>query len=230
MESIIDGFHVLFMIGIVASGAQYSALLVPFIIAVFFTLQMFYLRTSRQLRLLDIEAAAPLYTLFTETSTHGLEHIRAFGWQIDFTKETYHALDYSQRPYYYMNAIQRWLQLSMDLVGLFIALIIISTTLSFRQTTSQAGLGLSLLYLVDLSHMLKGFVSAWTDLETSLGALARLRTFLNSTPQESESQDGVKEGTTEKQALIGSPNDEGLPPQWPQSGNVQFTSVNAKYQ
>ena len=225
----IDGFHALFNIGLIVAGAQYSALLVPFIIAVFFTLQMFYLRTSRQMRLLEIEAAAPLYTLFTETSTHGLEHIRAFGWEIDFTKETYDALDYSQRPYYYMNAIQRWLQLSMDLVGLFIALILICITTSFRHTASQAGLGLSLLNLVSFSELMNAFVSAWTDLESSLGALARLRTFLNSTPQETQEQDGERRAT-EKQALVGSPSDEPLPPQWPQSGNIRFTNVNAKYQ
>lgn len=200
---------------IIVAGAKYTALLIPFIIAVFAALQMYYLRTSRQMRYLDIEAKAPLYTLFTETSTlNGLEHIRAFGWQRSFTSESMHALDYSQKPFYYLFAIQRWLELSMDLIGFFVALILICISVSFREVTSQAGVGLSLLNLITFSSFVSQFVGSWVNLETSLGALARLRTFLSGTPKEHPVEDGGAQ----------------LPPQWPHSGRVQFTNVIAKYQ
>lgn len=198
----------------------------PFIICVFYTLQTFYLRTSRQMRHLDIEAKAPLYTLFTETSTpNGLEHIRAFGWQLEFTKESMRALDYSQIPYYYMYTIQRWLELSMDLIGLFVATILICITTFFRQTTSQAGLGLSLLNLVTYSNMVNILVAAWTNLETSLGAILRLRTFVNGTPQEDVREE-------KKQTAGNGTKYDGVSPplQWPESGSVRIANVNAKYQ
>jgi hypothetical protein len=46
-------------------------------------LQKYYLRTSRQMRLLDLEAKSPLYSHFLESLT-GLVEIRAFGWSNDF--------------------------------------------------------------------------------------------------------------------------------------------------
>lgn len=206
----------LYDIIIIVSGAQYSALILPLVAAVFYILQKYYLRTSRQMRFLDIEAKSPLYTVFTDmASPNGLEHIRAFGWQDQFTTEGIQALEFSQKPFYYMYTIQRWLELSMDLIGLFIALILISVTTFYRQTTSQAGLGLSMLNLITFSNMLNLFMNAWTQLETSLGALARLRTFVTSTPQETTEQETKRES---------------VPPKWPQSGRVVLNSVSAKYQ
>jgi ATP-binding cassette subfamily C (CFTR/MRP) protein 1 len=46
-------------------------------------LQKYYLRTSRQMRLLDLEAKSPLYSHFLESLT-GLVEIRAFGWRDNF--------------------------------------------------------------------------------------------------------------------------------------------------
>jgi ABC-type multidrug transport system fused ATPase/permease subunit len=207
--------YVIYDIAIVVSGAKYAALMLPFIIAVFYTLQLFYLRTSRQIRYLDIEAKSPLYTLFTDISSpNGLEHIRAFGWETYFLKESIYALDFSQSPYYYMYTVQRWLELAMDLVSLCLAFILVTMTVFFRQTTTEAGIGLSLLSLIGFGSTLNFFVSGWTRLETSLGALSRLRTFISSTPQE-----------------VGNCEDcSHVPQQWPQLGTVEFSNVSAKYQ
>ena len=46
-------------------------------------LQKYYLKTSRQMRLLDLEAKSPLYSHFLESLT-GLVEIRAFGWSDNF--------------------------------------------------------------------------------------------------------------------------------------------------
>ena len=200
---------------VVVSGAKYSALLLPFIIILFYILQLFYLRTSRQIRYLDIEAKSPLYTLFTDVSSpNGLEHIRAFGWETYFFQESIHALDFSQSPYYYMFTIQRWLELAMDLLSLCIAFVLVSMTMFLRHTTTEAGIGLSLLSLIGFSNVVNFFVGGWIRLETSLGALARLRTFVNSTPQEG--------GSYEESSHV--------PRHWPQFGAVEFSNVSAKYQ
>ena len=46
--------------GVIASSSPYIIIAYPFIVAVLYTVQRFYLRTSRQLRLLDLEAKSPL--------------------------------------------------------------------------------------------------------------------------------------------------------------------------
>jgi hypothetical protein len=45
---------------VVASASPYLAIGYPFLIGILYFIQMFYLRTSRQIRLLDLEAKSPL--------------------------------------------------------------------------------------------------------------------------------------------------------------------------
>jgi len=59
---------------LVCIGAAWVGI-IPAVIIGLFLIQRYYLRTSRQIRLLDLENRSPLYQLFTET-TEGLETIR----------------------------------------------------------------------------------------------------------------------------------------------------------
>lgn len=163
------------------------------------------------MRHLDLEAKTPLYTQFTEM-TAGLQHIRAFGWQSNFLTHSLKLLDHSQKPYYYMFCIQRWLHLALDFFVLFIALALVTFALNLKHTTSQGAIGLALLNVVTFSEALTALFESWIEVETSLGALARLRTFINTTPVEknaSEIQD--------------------LPQDWPAHGAIEFGSVSARY-
>lgn len=67
----------LVQIGVILSCATYMTAVLPLIFISVFFIQRYYLRSSRQLRLLEIEAQAPLVTELRETST-GLIYIRAF--------------------------------------------------------------------------------------------------------------------------------------------------------
>lgn len=66
---------------LIAIGAQYIGIILPLILLTLYILQKIYLKTSRQLRLLDLESKSLLYTHFTRTLI-GLTTIRAFGRQI----------------------------------------------------------------------------------------------------------------------------------------------------
>ena len=131
-------FAVLADIGIIASGAKYAAAIIPFFAIALYLLQKYYLRTSRQMRYLDLEAKAPLYTQFSEM-TAGLQHIRAFGWQSDTLTHSLKLLDYSQRPYYYLYCIQRWLTLVLDMCVLVIATTLITCTQLHRRNFAERG-------------------------------------------------------------------------------------------
>ena len=56
----IDFWIALGSMAVIASSSPYVAISYPFVLAILFFIQMFYLRTSRQLRLLDLEAKSPL--------------------------------------------------------------------------------------------------------------------------------------------------------------------------
>lgn len=162
------------------------------------------------MRHLDLEAKAPLNTLFSESAA-GLQHIRGFGWEENCIREAYELLDASQQPFYYLFGIQRWLSLVMDMTSLATAMITISVAVCVSYATTGSGVGLSMLGLVNLSGDCSSLVMRWTDLETSLGALARLREFVNNTPLEEDGGESELKGV------------------WPHSGHVVLKDVVAKY-
>ncbi|EJP64369.1 Multidrug resistance-associated protein 4 [Beauveria bassiana] len=200
-------------IGVIMSGASYAAIAVPALLIFLWQMQRFYLRTSRQIRHMDLEAKSPLYTLFQDVGD-GIMHIRAFQWESDIKWQGYGLLDYSQRPYYHMYAIQRWLALVMDLTVAGIAMLLVGLAVNLPGKTSGGAIGLSLVTLVNLSESMSFLVQDWSNLETSLGAMARVREFNNTTPLEPEPVNN----TGEK-----------LPENWPSLGRIDITGVTAKY-
>lgn len=116
---------------------------IPFLMVALYFLQRVYLRTSRQLRLLDLETRSPVYSHFLET-LDGLSTIRAYGWQRQMTSVNTLRLDNSQKPYYLMYCIQRWLKLVLDLIVMAMAVIVIALATTLRSSTNPGLLGVSL--------------------------------------------------------------------------------------
>lgn len=199
------------MIAIVASGTTYTFILVPILGFILFLVQAFYLNTSRQLRLLDLEAKTPLYTNVSENSA-GIEHIRTLGWGASAVQESLKLLDYSQKPFYYMYSIQRWLQLVLDMIFTVVAAVVVTIALQWTSTTSQPSLGLALVAMVHLAPATQWLIIRWTSLETSLGSILRLKTFIRDTPQEETGHDTKPS-----------------PDNWPSTGSVEFQHVGATY-
>lgn len=160
---------------------------------------------------MDLEAKAPLYSQFTE-SLSGLVTIRAFGWQKTMEEKSRRLLDRSQRPFYLLFAVQRWLTLVLDLMVAAIAIILIVLVVELRGAINVGYVGVALLNIIQFSQSIKMLVTFWTNLETHIGAIARVKTF--SETIQSEDQPG---------------EDEPLPPAWPSPGAIEIKSVSAGY-
>ncbi|EXL76825.1 hypothetical protein FOPG_08508 [Fusarium oxysporum f. sp. conglutinans race 2 54008] len=199
----------LVQIGVVASGASYFGAFLPISFLALYLIQKYYLRTSRQMRLLDLEAKTPLYTQFTEI-TAGLATIRSFGWTDEFLDESCRMLNTSQKPFYLMFCIQRWLELVLDLFVAGMAILLVTIALRIPGTTSEGAIGLAMVNLLGLNLTLTTVIDQWTTLETSLGAIARLKSFISNTPNENK-QDETK-----------------VPDNWP-GGRIVFDGVTASY-
>ncbi|KAH7154672.1 hypothetical protein DER46DRAFT_578508 [Fusarium sp. MPI-SDFR-AT-0072] len=61
LNTAIQAFDIFIMTVVVAVGTPWLAIAYPLVFVVIYVLQMIYLRTSRQLRLLDLEAKNPLH-------------------------------------------------------------------------------------------------------------------------------------------------------------------------
>jgi len=196
---------------IILIGAKYLSIVLPFALIALYILQLFYLRTSRQIRHLDLEAKSPLYSHILET-VNGLTSIRAFGWQSRFYDKNTQLLDISQRPFYLMYCIQRWLNLVLDLFIAALAVLLITMAIQMKETTSAGAIGLAMVNVLGFNENLSEFILSWTSLETSLGAIARLRTFEAETPSE---------------PIISQPRE--IPESWPSHGSIEFNDITALY-
>ncbi|KAL2069425.1 hypothetical protein VTL71DRAFT_14104 [Oculimacula yallundae] len=193
------------------TSAGYFTLTMPVVGAAVWVVQKYYLRTSRQIRILDLEAKSPLYTHFIETLS-GLPTIRAFNWSGSFISKNLALLDASQKPYYLLFCIQRWLALVMDLLVSVLAIILMILVVKLRHSIGAGYVGLALLNVMGFGQSLAWVVSQWTALETSIGAISRLKTFSENTPCENLE--------AENQAV---------PENWPSRGDILISNLTAAY-
>lgn len=204
------GITTLIQICIAVAGANYMIALMPVIIALLFVVQRYHLRTSRQLRHLEIENQAPLATSFRETAD-GVVYIRGFGWQAHTLGRGLRLLDESQKPFYLLSCAQQLLSLVLDCITSGIATVLALLTLFVDDSSTENSTGLAFLVLIILGTSFNRSIMAWTTLETALGSLSRLSVFLDKTPVESD------DGTTP------------LPKNWPSRGEVEMRNVSARY-
>ncbi|KAH8701117.1 putative ABC multidrug transporter [Talaromyces proteolyticus] len=196
---------------LIGVASPYTAISFPIVLIALYFIQKFYLRTSRQLRFMDLEAKAPLYSQFTECLS-GLVTIRAFGWQKAMEKKSRDLLEKSQRPFYLLFAVQRWLTLVLDLVVACIATILIILVVELRGSISAGYVGVALFNIIQFSQSIKLLITFWTTLETHIGSIARVKIFNETVKSEDE------------------PGENGMvPPEWPGQGAIELKSVSAGY-
>ena len=201
---IVVGQTVLIIISVPWVGFAYLPL-----ICILYGTQNFYLRTSRQVRLLDLEAKSPLYSFINET-LEGLATIRAFGWS-ESNLETGQALiDRSIKPAYYLSMIQQWLNLVLDTVSAFIAIVVVAV--AFTLGSDAGSVGVALTQVISSSQTFQAVIIAWTMAETSIGAVSRVKSFTEQTPREHRPEEIVQP-----------------PINWPRRGQIGFYQVTAGY-
>ncbi|TGO14038.1 hypothetical protein BTUL_0059g00230 [Botrytis tulipae] len=202
-------FQAIGQMAVMLTSSAYLAISYPLLGALLYVVQRFYLRTSRQLRLLDLEAKSPLYTHFLDT-LRGIATLRAFGFVSDDVQKNARLINASQRPAYFLLMIQEWLNLVLDLVVMAMAVVV--TTLAVRLHSDSGFAGASLYTHISFGENLSGIVTYYTKLETSIGAIARLKMLNENVKPEEKDEENI------------------VPPeQWPHSGVVELKGISAGY-
>ncbi|KAH0287053.1 P-loop containing nucleoside triphosphate hydrolase protein, partial [Aureobasidium sp. EXF-3399] len=206
-----DASEIVWDIALICYGSYYLVAFIPFIGALLYGIQKFYLRTSRQLRFLDLEMRSPLFTHFSETQ-EGLVTIRAFQWQSSFHSSFLEKMDASQVPNYLLYMIQQWLGLCLALTVAGVAIVLVTFATQFKDHSSGGQIGVALISVMGFSSSLAALIQHWTALETSIGAVARLKKLEHEVKPEDL------------------PSERDLPPTtWPAKGTVVFKAVDAGY-
>lgn len=140
----------------------------------------------------------------------GLATFRAFGWVDDSIAKNNRLLNDSQRPAYLLAMIQRWLAFVLNCVVTILAVVIVAMG---TQLSSNTGLtGASLVTLMNFGGNLTYLIRNYTQLETSLGAINRLKMFSEHVKPESQEGEDV------------TPDES-----WPQRGEIEIQGVSASY-
>jgi ABC-type multidrug transport system fused ATPase/permease subunit len=100
----------------------------------------------------------------------------------------------------------------LDCIIAGFAVILIAFTILYRSTTTGADLGLALNLIIVANTTLLRLVQSWTSLETSLGAIARLKSVQDCVPTEDSA---------------GRTLDPGL--QWPSFGALHVQDISVGY-
>lgn len=187
---------------------KWLATFLPACMIFVYIVQKIYLRTSRQLRFLEIESHAAVFSSFLESvsitvnlkgkltefcQVEGLETIRSFGWSREVIQENILRVENSQSPEFLLLSLQRWLNIVLDLLAAAIATSVVALAVTFRGRISGGQVGIALNIMLVANTTLLRLVENWTTLEISLGAVARLKSLEMMTPSEGNRNDNFPE-------------------------------------
>nr|POE50464.1 isoform 3 of canalicular multispecific organic anion transporter 2 [Quercus suber] len=199
---------------VAAISSKYIAVMIPFLVGAMYVLQHYYLRTSRQLRLLEIENKAPLYTQFIE-ALNGIVTIRAFQRESFFEDRNLVTLDASRKAEYMLLSVQCWLNFAIDIIIMLIVIIFVSITTTLRQQIGPSYLGIGLSTILGFNGSAKAFVTYWVLVEVSISAISRINSFIASTDSET-SPESTPANLEEMK--------------WPSEGAVELNGLVAQYE
>ncbi|KJK66259.1 multi drug resistance-associated protein MRP [Aspergillus parasiticus SU-1] len=185
-------------VGVVIVTVPHIAVAVPFLVG---TLILIHSVTKTK---------ASLLSHFMD-SFDGLVTIRSFGWTSSMRETMYYLLDTVQRPYYPLICIQRWLVLVIDLIVAALAVLLIGLAFALKSHIDPGMLGAGLLMMTMLGQNLAGIILIWTSIEPSLGAIARLKHFVEDTPRELRHRHVINPGA------------------WPAQGAIEFRDVSVSH-
>lgn len=205
-------FKLLMQVILLCMAEKWLTMSLPACMLLVYVVQKVYLRTSRQLRFLELESRAGVFLNFLEC-VEGLETIRSFGWSRTAIQDNIQSVDNSQRPEFLLLCLQRWLNLILDLLGAAVATSVITIAVAFHGHVSGGQVGIALNIMLVANTTLLKLVENWTMLETSLGAISRLKTLEKSTAVEGG------RGWNSK-----------TPENWPSRGHIVFKNITASYQ
>ncbi|KAI9476659.1 hypothetical protein BX667DRAFT_497025 [Coemansia mojavensis] len=173
-------------------------------------LGIYYLNATRELKRLDSISMSPLLSLFSELIT-GVESIRAFGAQNQYTMEAMSRADIHNRPFYMLWAANRWLCTRIEFSGCIVSF---STTVLIISSLDRIDAGLAgfvLMYATSFSDSMLWFIRNYSDCEISMNSVERVNQYL----------------ALEQEAAP--PAEKYLASSWPSSGRVEISDLTIEY-
>nr|CAB3219626.1 multidrug resistance-associated protein 1-like [Phallusia mammillata] len=195
---------------IIYSTPLFAVVIVPLLLLYYF-IQRFYVRTSRQLKRLESISRSPIYSHFGE-SLAGATTIRAYGLQQNFIWENEVKIDTNQMSYYPIVVSNRWLGLRLELVGNCVILFAAIFAVSGKGMIDAGIVGLSISYAMQVTSCMSCMVREASTLETNIVAVERVKEYSN---------------VSQEAPLVVAK--ESPPANWPAEGGIEFENYSTRY-
>ncbi|XP_071595336.1 ATP-binding cassette sub-family C member 10 isoform X1 [Heliangelus exortis] len=206
-------YGLLGMLVIIIYGLPWIGLVLLPLSALYFSIQRYYRRTSRELKRFCSITLSPIYTHFSETLS-GLSSIRAMRATQRFELENQLRLERNQRCLFASNTAMQWLDIRLQMIG--VAVITAIAGIAIVQHQKQLGnpglVGLALSYALSVTNLLSGLISSFTVTETMMVSVERTEEYTTDIPM--EPQHKVVEVADD----------------WPSQGLVEFQQAVLAYQ
>ena len=191
----------------------FTALILPLGV-LYWWIQKYYLRTSRELKRLDSISRSPIYAHFQE-SLSGINTIRAYRQTKRFALENEWRIDANLRAYFPSISANRWLAVRLEFLGSII--ILASAGFAIVAVTSgngpSAGLvGLAMSYALQITQSLNWIVRQTVEVETNIVSVERVLEYAR---LPSEAPEIVSKNRP--------------PVSWPSKGAVSFNGYSTRY-
>jgi len=208
--ALIFAVNAILSIGVVALVAPVALVALGPLCWLYWRIQTVYIASSRELKRLDSLAFSPIFSHFSE-SLHGLPTIRAFKKSALFLAKNTNNIDNSNRAYWPIQCVNRWLSVRLELMG---ALISFATTLAVAVVLpANPGLaGLAITSALNLTGIMNWAVRQMTELEVNMNSVERMVEY--------------NRYDEEAPAVI---SEHRPPPGWPAQGAIEARNLVVKY-
>ncbi|KAM6418865.1 multidrug resistance-associated protein 1-like [Pluvialis apricaria] len=176
----------------------------------YFTIQRYYIASSRQIRRLAGASHSPVISHFSETLV-GRSTIRAFGHQERFIRKNNDVV-YENLVYFYNNVISnRWLSVRLEFLGNLMVFFAALFVVLAGNTLSSSAVGLSISYALNIIQSLNFWVRKACEIETNAVSIERICEYAK--------MDKEEPWIMSKRPPMG----------WPDRGIIEFVNYKAQY-
>lgn len=163
-----------------------------------------YVTSTRELKRIEAVSRSSLFQHFD--TLQGIVTIRAFGYQPHFQRNLLGKVDDTNRPFFYMWLMNRWLYFRVDAIGGLVSAAASAFIVMNKDTIDSGLAGVALSYAIEFNRSVLWAVRMYSTLEIGMNAIERIEEYCHLPAENS--------GTIE--SIIN-------------SGSVEFESVSMRY-
>ncbi|RHY61547.1 hypothetical protein DYB30_010590, partial [Aphanomyces astaci] len=205
-------FQIAAIVVVCAATSPFMLVVYAPIVFGFAKVQLYYNKTSAELKRLESTARSPVLNLIAET-VNGLSTIRAFGMTEVFARQSRTILDRSQSFFMLYRMSSRWMQMRLDWLSAGILAGVSFITVASKESIGITAAGLALTYAAQMSSFLSRMTMTSSTFENIMTCVERLEHY-NSLDTEGDSVN----------ASAVAP-----PTTWPSVGSIEFKSFSMRY-